>query len=125
MNKKDCFIELVEEAFKHIDVENFIGEDERGKKGFEYWEEFKSGKITSKGGITENGAKILTFMIENEDKFNNIFKAKEIGEGLFCSGRSVSGSMKKLVTDGYCEKVGSDPVCYGLTDYGRSYSVDK
>ena len=50
---------------------------------------------------------------------------EEIGEGIFMSGRSVSGSMRKLVTDGYVEKVGTNPVCYGLTDTGRDYQFDK
>ena len=40
------------------------------------------------------------------------------------SPRSVSGSMRKLLTDGYCEKTGKDPVCYLLTEKGKTFSID-
>lgn len=122
-SKRENFIKLIEEVFRKIDIDTFIADSESGKAGLEYWEEFKTGK-PSKGGITESGAKILQYMVENEDKYNNIFKAKDIGEGLFMSSRSVSGSMRKLVTDGYCIKAGNDPVCYSLTEQGKNFSVD-
>ena len=73
--------------------------------------------------ITENGIKILQFMQENWENRNNIFKAAEIGEGLFMSGRSVSGSMRKLVADGYVVKEGKDPVCYSITEAGKSFEL--
>lgn len=41
------------------------------------------------------------------------------------SPRSVSGSMKKLINDGYVEKKGGSPVCYGLTDLGKDFQIDK
>ena len=37
----------------------------------------------------------------------------------------VSGSMKKLIADGYVEKVGVSPVAYGLTDLGKNLEFDK
>lgn len=122
-SKRENFIELIEEVFRKIDIDTFIADSESGKAGLEYWEEFKTDK-PSKGGITEFGAKILQYMIENEDKYNNIFKSKEIGEGLFMSSRSVSSSMRKLVTDGYCTKSGTDPVCYSLTELGKIFLFD-
>ena len=76
-------------------------------------------------GMTENGKKILQFMQDNHAEFNNIFKAKNIGEGLGISGRSVSGSIRKLVTDGYVEKIGKEPVSYSITELGKSYQFDK
>ena len=57
-------------------------------------------------------------------KTNNIFTSKEIAEALFTSGRSVAGSMRKLVKDGYFEKVGKDPVQYSLTEKGKTYQFD-
>ena len=71
----------------------------------------------SKADFTENGKKIFDFMQENKDKYNNCFKAKDIAEGLFVSGRSVSSSLRKLITDGYVAKEGKDPVIYSLTDF--------
>ena len=87
-----------------------------------YFESLKTDKGRSKA-ITENGIKILQFMKENCDARNNIFKAAEIGEGLFMSGRSVSGSMRKLVSDGYVVKEGKDPVCYSITESGKSFEL--
>lgn len=62
-------------------------------------------------------------MQENWEKRNNLFKASDIAEGLFTSGRSVSGSMKKLVSDGYVVKEGKDPVIYSLTEETKSLSL--
>ena len=64
-----------------------------------YWNELVGGKA-SMGGMTESGEKVLTWMLENEKEFSNVFSAKAIGEGLFTSSRVVSGAMRKLVTDG-------------------------
>ena len=53
-----------------------------------------------------------------------MFKAKDIADGLYISSRAVSGSLRKLVTDGFCEKVGTDPVVYTLTEKGKNYKID-
>ena len=76
-------------------------------------------------GITENGVKILKIMQDKVDQYNNIFTSKNIGEFLFMSPRSVSGSMKKLITDGYVIKLGLNPVSYGLTELGKNYKFDE
>ena len=52
-----------------------------------------------------------------------MWKAKDIAEGLFISSRGVSGAMRKLVTDGYVEKVGQDPVIYSLTEKGKIVEI--
>lgn len=85
-----------------------------------YWNELVGGKA-SMGGMTESGEKVLTWMLENEKAHSNMFSAKTIGEGLFTSSRMVSGAMRKLVTDGYVEKTGQNPVSYSLTDTARSW----
>lgn len=112
MSKRDVFIEEVEE---------FIGRCSEEAK--EYFEEFKSQKV--KEGITDKGKAILKVMREKCDLVNNIFKAKDIGEDLGISGRSVSGSVRALVAGGYVEKLGKDPVVYGLTELGKTYDLDK
>ena len=53
---------------------------------------------------------ILKYMQENAD-------------GLFISSRTVSGSIRKLVTDGYVEKIGQDPVIYTLTEKGKNKEI--
>jgi predicted transcriptional regulator len=54
-----------------------------------------------------------------------MMKAREIAEGLFISSRAVSGAMRKLVTDGFVEKVGQDPVMYALTEKGRNIEIEE
>ena len=113
MTNKEKFIKEIEELIpSHCLSEGAMA----------YFESLKKDKGHSKA-ITENGIKILQFMKDNCDARNNIFKAAEIGEGLFMSGRSVSGSMRKLVSDGYVVKEGKDPVCYSITESGKSFEL--
>jgi predicted transcriptional regulator len=53
-----------------------------------------------------------------------MWKARDIAEGLFISSRGVSGALRKLVNDGFCEKVGQDPVVYALTEKGKNFVID-
>ena len=71
--------------------------------------------------ITDNGKIILDYMQKSDLP---MFKAKDIADGLYISSRAVSGSLRKLVTDGFCEKVGTDPVVYTLTTKGKEYKID-
>lgn len=91
----------------------------------EDFEKILKGIIPAQKGITENGIKILKIMQDKLNQYNNIFTSKNIGEFLFMSPRSVSGSMKKLITDGYVIKLGLNPVSYGLTDLGKNYKFDE
>lgn len=122
MTKREAFIEIVEEIFSRPDIyaENYL---DTYTLADEYWNEFKNGKVKNSSAITENGQKILSYMQENIEKMSNLFTSKEIAEGLFTSGRSVAGSMRKLITDGYVEKVGKDPVQYSLTEVGQNYKI--
>ena len=62
-------------------------------------------------------------MQENVETKSNIFTSKEAAEALFTSGRSIAGSMRKLVSDGYVEKMGKNPVQYSLTEKGKLYTI--
>jgi predicted transcriptional regulator len=55
-----------------------------------------------------------------ENEANKSFTSKEIAEGLFTSSRSVSSSMRKLITEGFVEKLTLEPITYGLTDKGTT-----
>ena len=65
---------------------------------------------------------ILKYMQEHQEE--QAWKSKEIAEGLFMSSRAVSGTMRKLVTDGFVEKVGQDPIVYTLTNNGKEIVID-
>ena len=71
--------------------------------------------------ITDSGKIILDYMQKSNLP---MFKAKDIADGLYISSRAVSGSLRKLVNDGFCEKVGTDPVVYTLTEKGKNYKID-
>ena len=123
MTKREAFIEIVEEIFSRPDIyaENY---PDTYALADEYWNEFKAGKAKGSKGMTENGAKLLSWMQENVENMSNMFTSKEIAEGLFTSGRSISGSMRKLVSDGYVEKINGNPIRYSLTEAGRNYQFE-
>lgn len=74
--------------------------------------------------ITEKGIAILNCMKINAETYNNVFKSKDLGDLLNMTPRSVSGSMKKLITEGFVEKIGTAPVCYAITDKGKNAEFD-
>lgn len=124
MTKKEAFIKIIQtEIFDRTDIyaENYPDEYELAVS---FWEDFKDGKVKNSGAMTENGKKLLSWMQENVDTMTNLFTSKEAAEALFTSGRSIAGSMRKLVNDGYVEKTGKDPVQYSLTEAGKNYQFD-
>lgn len=120
MSKKDAFVQMVEELLDGKDVAKYAD-------AIAYFEAFKStqDKKADKPQFTDNGKLILKAMIENQEDRANMFSAKQIAEFAFISSRQVSGSIRKLVTDGYCEKAGADPIIYSLTDAGKSVSIEE
>jgi DNA-binding PadR family transcriptional regulator len=124
MTKKEAFIKIIQtEIFDRTDIyaENYPNEYELAAS---FWEDFKDGKVKNSGAMTENGKKLLSWMQENVDTMSNVFTSKEAAEALFTSGRSIAGSMRKLVADKYVEKTGKDPVQYSLTEAGRNYQFE-
>ena len=131
MTKKENFIKVISYIFEedtlHLDE---LYTEKEWTDAAEFFKELKENKIAKSSDVmTENGKKILSWMQENIDKTSNIFTSKEIAEALFTSGRSVAGSMRKLVADGYVEKAGGydcnkTPVTYSLTEAGKSYQFE-
>jgi predicted HTH transcriptional regulator len=123
MTKKETFIEIVQTViFDSGKTFNFS--DKELNDALEFFEEFKNNKTKNSKNMTENGKKLLSWMQENVDTMANLFTSKEAAEALFTSGRSIAGSMRKLVNDGYVEKTGKDPVQYSLTEAGKNYQFD-
>lgn len=71
--------------------------------------------------LTENGKLILKYLQDHQDI--HLWKAKDIAEQMGISSRGASGTMRKLVNDGFCEKIGQDPVIYSLTEKGKNYEI--
>lgn len=116
MTKKDEFIEYVENLMA-INPEATMSDNVKV-----YWEALKGKVEVEKPMFTDNGKLILKYLQENAN--DEMWKARDIAEGLFISSRAVSGAMRKLVTDGYVEKMGQDPVVYSLTEKGKEIIIE-
>jgi len=122
MTKKEAFIEIINYLFEDQDTHLATVYEKEWPLAQEFFKELKEDKNVSPV-LTENGKKVLSWMQENITNMSNLFTSKEIGEALFTSGRSVAGSMKKLVSNGYVEKTGKDPVRYSLTEEGKNLII--
>lgn len=72
--------------------------------------------------FTETGLQILEYLKAQDARS---LKAKDIADGMEISSRKVSGSIRKLVTDGFVEKYGANPVVYTLTEKGKNFDIEK
>ena len=124
MNKKELFFMMVEAFLEKGTVEGTLSTSQLDE-AIAYFNAFKStqDKKADKPQFTDNGKLILKAMIENNEERANMFSAKQIAEYAFITSRQVSGAIRKLVADGYCEKVGQDPIIYSLTDLGKQIDV--
>ena len=123
MTKKECFINEVNSIIQNQTgqkVEEILSED-----ALDFWNGLMAAGDTSKPKFTENGKLILKFMIDAKEDFNNLFIAKDIGERISVSSRTVSGALRKLVTDGYVEKIAGTPTVYVLTEKGENANFDE
>ena len=118
MSKKQEFISYVKDLMDATsEYPILMSEDARL-----YWEAFCGTTEAEKPMFTDNGKLILKWMQENTS--DPMPRAKDIAEGLFISSRAVSGAMRKLVTDGFVEKVGQDPVIYSITEKGKNIKIE-
>ena len=81
----------------------------------------ENGEQEEKPEFTDNGKMILQYLQTIPE---GMYKARDIAEGLFTSSKCVSGAMRKLVTDGYVEKGGNDPVVYMFTEKGKNVKFE-
>ena len=118
MSKKSEFINYVKALISGQEEPIEPNED-----ALAYWEALCGGNTEYKPTFTDNGKLIMKYLQELPEGAP-MMKAKEIAEGMFISSRAVSGAMRKLVTDGFVEKVGQDPVMYSLTEKGKNYNIE-
>ena len=107
MSKKQKFIEWVTLNTNVDDMPEDVAS---------YWNALILTKEKEKKPFTDNGKMILQFL---QNAVGTHYTSKEIAEQITVSSRTVSGAMRKLVTDGYVEKVGADPVVYEITTKGK------
>lgn len=119
MSKKESFIKEVL-ALTGDSPETVFSPD-----ALDYWNGLNATGDKEKPAFTENGKLVLKYMQDSKDTYNNLFKAKDIGEGIGISSRTASGALRKLVNDGYVEKVGDSPTIYSVTDKGMSATFEE
>lgn len=118
MSAKSEFIEFIKDQVikeKKNEVENWPA----GAR--DYWTTLTTEK--EKPEFTDNGKLIFKYLQESVSSAPQQ-TSKEIGEKLLISSRRVAGSMRKLITDGYVEKIGQDPVVYTLTEKGKTKIIN-
>lgn len=115
--KKQIFIDTIEALFTKNSSDVFIPQE-----AIDFFEDYKKCASSNKKAITEKGINILKEMRElDEDAW---ISATALGQRMDISGKSVSGTMRKLVTDGYVEKRIGNPASYRLTEKGRTCTFD-
>lgn len=120
MSKKEKFIDYVEQnLFSKVDY------DELDSDVKTYWEALKMVQDTEKPKFTDNGKLILEYLQSLPDGEQHPLKSKDIAEAIFISSRSVGGAMRKLVSDGYVEKIGANPTLYMITDSGKNVNINE
>ena len=102
------------------ELDNLQVKDQLSEAGLDFFNQLKE---KSNNTFTENGKKILRCMQQNSEKYKT-FNSKQIGELLFMPPRSVSDSIKKLINEGYCEKLNTNPVTYKITMLGKDIQLD-
>lgn len=119
MTEKEAFIKVVSGLF--------INETDNSSEEFElarnYFSKLQNGGGDSgKPAFTEKGIVILKYLKENPDA---VLPAKKIAEDLDLSSRTVSGAMKKLVSDGYVDKFEGEPKTYSITIKGKEVEIEE
>lgn len=117
MSKKQEFIEFVEKLMAELN----IGPEDMSENVCLYFEALRSKDEIDKPLFTDNGKIILQFLREHSE--TDMWRARDIGEGLFISSRTVSGAMRKLIIDGFVESVSKSPTIYTLTEKGKNIEI--
>lgn len=124
MTKREKFIEFVEHMMTQMNFST--SELEENKDAIDFFASLKATTAESEKPLfTEKGKIIFQFMKDNKETYNNMFKAKDIGEKLAISSRGAAATIRKLITDGYVEKFGDEPVVYSLTTLGENFNFNE
>lgn len=117
MSNKINFIKVVTSALESSTIDNCTEEEIQNAKDY-------LSSLSKKSELTEKGLAILQAMKKLQDTKDNKFTATELGAELFLSSRSVSGSIRKLISDGLVYKdISASPVVYSMTTKGLEYNV--
>ena len=117
MSKKQEFVNYIKNVLDYLE-ETKAPITPMEKDALLYWNALLETNIDGeKVEFTDNGKAILQFLQNNTS--TEMWKARDIAEGLFKPSRSIAGACRKLVTDGYLEKMGENPAVYTITEKGK------
>lgn len=112
--RKNVFIDTVENLFAKYTIDEGIPQE-----AIDFFEDYKKGRTSNRKEITEKGIVILNGLKE----VNDWITAKSLGEKIDMNGKSVSGSLRKLVEDGFVEKRAGSPNSYKVTEKGLGFEA--
>lgn len=116
MNKTERFLDYFDWLVQHCSESIEIPDEVQ-----EVYNMLREQQHIEKPMFTESGLQILEYL-QSCDTTN--LKAKDIADGMQVSSRKISGSIRKLVTDGFVDKYGQNPVIYMLTEKGKNFSIE-
>lgn len=87
-----------------------------------YLEMLRDGTAKETVAVTDKGKEILKYLQDHSETLT--WKSKDVAEGMGIMGRSCSGALRKLTSDGFCEKVADKPAVYTLTEKGKNYIIE-
>ena len=75
--------------------------------------------------MTENVKAYLDMLREELKREYELWSNdKDLAESMGVSSRGTSSSLRKLVIDGFCEKIADNPSVYTLTEKGKNYNIN-
>ena len=66
----------------------------------------------------------MKLIIKNDYEAMCAWVAEHIADAIMVSSRTVSGAMRKLCSDGFVEKLGTNPAIYSITEKGKNFVID-
>lgn len=120
MNRKEAFIEFVNDLIENCNHPVEMNEDVEFY--WNYLNDSKDNITEEKPVLTDNGKLILACLQVHSEI--ETWKAKDLANVLDISSRTVSGSIRKLVNDGFVEKLENNPVIYAITNKGKEFKID-
>ena len=128
MNRKNLFIDYFTKLMEYDKAErNLLDEysSEEKKAILAYLKALSEEEDNKEKPLfTDNGKLILKSLQEIQGSYNNMMKAKDIAEHIGISSRQVAGAMRKLIADGFVEKIGKEPVIYAITEKGLTINIE-
>lgn len=116
MNKYEQFLDYFDWLVQHCSESIVIPDEVQ-----EVYNMLREQQHIEKPMFTESGLQILEYL-QSCDTTN--LKAKDIADDMQVSSRKISGSIRKLVSDGFVDKYGQNPVIYTLTEKGKNFSIE-